>query len=60
MDYDDCVARARMCANNAHLAESKEAAAQLWRMAREYQEKAAKLDGGKSPDIGKRPAGLAD
>lgn len=60
MDHDDCVAMARLCANSAHLAQSKELAEQLWRMAREYREKAAKLDGGSLPDIGAPPAKLQD
>jgi hypothetical protein len=55
MDYDNCAALARLCANNARLAQTKEVAAELWKMARQYQVKAAKLDGGKAPDIGNPP-----
>jgi len=46
---------ARLCALNARLASSKEVAAELWAMAHEYQQEAAKLDGGHLPDIGALP-----
>ena len=32
--------------------------ARLWRMAQEYQEKAARLDSGKRPDIGDKPSDI--
>jgi hypothetical protein len=35
---------ARLCARQAYLTTTKEAAAVLWRMAQEYFDKAAKLD----------------
>lgn len=60
MNHADCVAMARLCANNAHLAQSKELAAQLWRVACDYQERAAKLDSGNLPDIGTPPRRLQD
>ena len=49
---------AALCARNSRIATSKEVAAELWRMAIEYQERAAKLDGGKQPEIGQRPSGI--
>jgi hypothetical protein len=53
--YDDLVELAGLCAGNARIAHSREVAIELWKMAREYQKKAAKLNGGKLPDIGKPP-----
>jgi len=53
--YDDLAELARLCALNARLASSKEVAAELWAMAHEYQQEAAKLDGGHLPDIGALP-----
>jgi hypothetical protein len=46
---------ARICALNARLASSKKVAAEFWTMAHEYQQEAAKLDGGLLPDIGPLP-----
>jgi hypothetical protein len=40
---------------NARIAHSREVAIELWKMARGYQQMAAKLDGGKLPDIEKPP-----
>lgn len=54
-DFDDLAELARLCAQNAHIAHSREAGTELWKMAHEYQEKAAKLNGGTLPDIGKPP-----
>jgi hypothetical protein len=56
--YDEFFAMAALCARNSRIATSKEVAAELWRMAIEYQERAAKLDGGKQPEIGHRPSGI--
>jgi hypothetical protein len=58
MRYEEMIEVARLCANNARIASTKDAAAVLWRIAREYQEKAAKLDGDKLPDIGMPPRRL--
>lgn len=58
--YDDLARLARVCAKNSYMARSKEAGAELWRMAIEYRDKAAKLDGGKAPEIGKPPPWLTD
>ena len=54
--YDDLAELARICARNAHKATgSKVVAAELWRMATEYQVRAAKVDNGKTLDIGSPP-----
>jgi hypothetical protein len=53
--YEQLVELAKLCANQSHVSFSKETAAELWRMAKEYQADAAKLDGGNLPDIGKPP-----
>lgn len=50
--YDQYVELARMCWRQAHVTTSAEVAAHLRKMAREYQQEAAKLDGGKLPAIG--------
>jgi hypothetical protein len=52
--YADFVELARICARNSYNA-SKDVSVELWKMAREYQQEAAKLNGGLSPDIGKPP-----
>lgn len=49
------VARARICARQSHVTTSALVAAQLWHMAKEYQEKAAQLDEGKMSVIGEDP-----
>jgi hypothetical protein len=49
--YDDYVQYARDCMRHAGTATTKEVAAELERIAREYQEKAALLAGGELPDI---------
>ncbi len=49
---------ARICARNARLATSKAVASELWRMAKEYQAKAAKLSGGGQLELGDPPAFL--
>ena len=56
--YEELAELARMCANNARIANCKEVADALWKMATEYAEKAAKLDSGVLPDIGKPPPWL--
>jgi hypothetical protein len=50
--YDNLVELARICSRQASLAESEDVARTLRRMAREYVQEAAKLDGGKIPDVG--------
>jgi hypothetical protein len=49
------VARARICARQSHVTTSALVAAELWHMAKEYQEKAAQLDEGKMSVIGEDP-----
>jgi hypothetical protein len=56
--YDDFVELALIYARNAHTASSRDVSAALWRMAIEHRDKAAKLNGGKGPDIGEPPAHL--
>ena len=53
LSYDDLIKLARLCAFHAQAASNREVAKELWKMAREYQEKAAKLNSGKVPDIEK-------
>jgi hypothetical protein len=47
------------CANSTRLTTSPEVASQLWRMAIDYQEKAAKLNNSKLPNIGDPPIMVA-
>jgi hypothetical protein len=50
--YGDLVELARICMKQSRHADSKEVAAELRRMAKDYQRRAAELDSGTSPDIG--------
>jgi hypothetical protein len=56
--YEKMAELARTCAKNAHIADRKDIAAALWKTARDYQAKAAKLNGGTPPDIGNPPLWL--
>ena len=56
--YEEASALAKIYARQARLAASKDVAADLWRMAREWQTQAAKLNTGKLPDIGEPPPGV--
>ena len=58
MKGEQLVELARLCANQARATSAKDVAATLWRMAQEYQRKAARLDSGKLPDIGEKPSDL--
>jgi hypothetical protein len=49
--YEDFVRLARTYWRHAHAASSWAAARELFRIAREYQQEAAKLDGGKLPKL---------
>ena len=49
--YDDFVQYARDCMRYARTATCKAVAEELEQIAREYQENAAQLDGGKLPNI---------
>ena len=51
LTYSDLVELARMCWRQAHLTQAEDVARELRRMAHEYQQKAAKLDDGKLPDL---------
>jgi len=55
MKHEQLVELARLCANQARAASAKDVAVTLWRMAQEYQGRAARLDDGKLPDIGEKP-----
>lgn len=52
--YDEAIELAKLCAVNARIAIGKDIAALLWRMALEFQDKAAGLDGGKAIEVGPR------
>lgn len=54
--HAELVELAKLCGFNARAAAEERAALELWKMAKEYQEKAAKLDSGKLPDIGSSSA----
>jgi hypothetical protein len=47
-----------MSARCARGASNKQTARELWKIAQEYQAEAAKLNGGKLPDIGDPPQGV--
>ena len=49
--YKDLVELAKICIRQARACILPEAAAELGRMAKEYQEQPAALDGGRLPDI---------
>ena len=49
--YKDLVELAKICIRQARACILPEAAAELARMAKEYQEQPAALDGGRLPDI---------
>jgi hypothetical protein len=51
---------AQTCAQQAHFTTSREVAREFWRMALEYQHKAAELDSGKLPVIGPPPVWLKE
>jgi hypothetical protein len=53
LTYEDLVDLARLCVRNARITTNREVADELWRMAKEYQAKAATL--GDVPDIGDEP-----
>jgi hypothetical protein len=49
--YEDLLELARICARNARLPGTTRAvAAELWKMAKDYQARAAQLNGGNLPD----------
>jgi len=54
----DLAELAKICAAQARLTTSREVARSLWKLAADYQERAAKVDSGELPDIGDPPAVL--
>jgi hypothetical protein len=53
--HAEVVDLARICAFNARAATDRRVAEELWKMALEYQVKAAKMDSGHKPEIGPPP-----
>jgi hypothetical protein len=53
--HAELVDLAQICAFNARAATDPRVAEELWKMALEYQTKAAKMDSGHKPDIGAPP-----
>jgi hypothetical protein len=45
--YSEALELAMICARHSRLASTKQVARELWKMAREYQAEAAKVDNGK-------------
>lgn len=54
-DHAELVELAQMCAFNAREATDRRVAEELWKMAVEYQAKAAAADSARKPDIGPPP-----
>lgn len=53
--FDDLAELAKQCAAQARLTTNRDVAHALWKMATDYQLRAAKLDSGQLPDIGDIP-----
>jgi hypothetical protein len=49
--YEDLVELAKVCLRQAHKTKSRNLAAKLRRMAKDYQKRAAEFNSGKLPDI---------
>jgi hypothetical protein len=58
--HETLIELARLCAQQSRASTIKEAAAELWLMGKEYQEEAARLNGGKLAEIGKPPPWLRE
>jgi len=58
MPRHELVELAGICARNAQLATSTEVSRELWKMAREYRQKAADVDHGVHSEIGATPSGM--
>ncbi len=56
--YEELVELARMCLRQARIAQAKDVAEELRCMAREYQDKASRLNGGKLPDFEEKFAAI--
>lgn len=54
--YEELVELARVCARNARNTTTPAVAAELWKMAKEYQRLAAERDNVGWPDIGEPPS----
>jgi hypothetical protein len=50
--YDEMVELARICWRQSRVTQSEDVACLFHKMAREFQEAAARLDSGKLPDLG--------
>ena len=59
-NYKQAAELALMCAYNARSSTDREVTAELWRMAKEYQAEAAKLDGTEHVNLGEPPRSLGD
>ena len=55
-DYADLVELAKICGRHSREANTRGVAAELWKLARDYQQRAAQLNGGTLPDIGEPPS----
>jgi hypothetical protein len=53
--YENLLELARICARQAWLSSTPQVAGELWRMAKEYQAKAAEHDAAAALDIGNPP-----
>jgi len=59
--YEEAAKLARFCANQARIATVATLADEMWRLALEYRQEAAKLDSENiPPEIGERPAKLSN
>jgi hypothetical protein len=56
--YAELLELAFICATNAHLAKTKGAALELWKLANKYRAKALALDSGKPINLGPAPLRL--
>jgi hypothetical protein len=52
LTYNELVELSSLCARNARIATSKDVADELWRMAEEYRDQAARLD---EAELGEEP-----
>jgi hypothetical protein len=57
--YVEAASLARFCANQARIATVQTLADEMWRLALQYQQEAARLDSGNIPAIGEKPARFA-
>jgi hypothetical protein len=50
--YKELAELAQLCAKQARVTTTRKVASEFWRMAKEYQKKAADVDSGALPEIG--------